>query len=223
MQKFNKNDLVMVTSDNITVKAGTMCIILGSYNDLYPGYGGSSNSYSVFREGLGEMAWMYDSEMELVERNRPDILEKFKSEYKADVDKKSNLDWIFSNGNEVLEKNYGASIQALANCFGMTNLWGRSGEGVEWIENARKTMEFAYPFLLIGDKEMYLEFCKKLVEKYGAKNDHTHTKSPASKHANARDERGDPQQDRADVALDCHMEDFTVVVQSTARAVERDE
>lgn len=43
------------------------------------------------------------------------------------------------------------------------------GEGIEWMENARKTMEFAYPFLLIGDKEMYLEFCKKLVEKYGSK------------------------------------------------------
>lgn len=169
MQKFNKYDLVRVTSDRITVKAGTMCIILGSYKDQFGGNEQGETSYTVFREGMGEMSWMYDGEVELVERNRPDILERFKSEYDAKIATLSDLDWIFENSKEVLQGGHGASIQALASCFGMTNLWGRSGEGVEWEENAMKTMSFAYPFLLIGDKEMYLEFCKKLVEKHGVK------------------------------------------------------
>lgn len=169
MQKFNKNDLVRSTSDRITTKSGTMCIVLGSYKDQFGGGSESEDHYTIFREGMGEMAWAYDNELELVERNRPDILERFKIEYDAKIATLSDLDWIFLNHKEVLQNGHGASIQALANCYGMTNLWGRSGEGVEWQENARKTMEFAYPFLLVGDKEMYLEFCKKLVEKYGAK------------------------------------------------------
>lgn len=169
MQKFNKYDLVRVTSDRITGEVGTMCIILGSYKDQFGGGQESEDHYTVFREGMGEMAWAYDNELELSEKSRPDILERFKSEYDAKIATLSDLDWIFENSKEVLQDGHGASIQALASCFGMTNLWGRSGDGVEWEENAMKTMSFAYPFLLIGDKEMYLEFCKKLVEKYGAK------------------------------------------------------
>ena len=44
-------------------------------------------------------------------------------------------------------------------------------------------------------------------------NDNPHTRSPASKHADARVERSDSQQKQPYVALNCHMEDFTFVVQ----------
>lgn len=51
-------------------------------------------------------------------------------------------------------------------------------------------------------------------------NDHPYTRSPASKHANDRIERADSQQGWNHVETNCHMEDFSVVVQRIARAVE---
>lgn len=158
----------MVRAVSSNIGTGSMCIILGSYNDLYGGRDKDGGGYSIFIEGEGRLAWVQDDELELVERNRPDMLKKFQSEYEAKTQKLSDLDWIFSNGNEVLEKRYGASVQSLANCFGLTNIWGASGEGVVWQENAEKTILLAYPFLVVGDKDGYLAFCDKLKRKLAA-------------------------------------------------------
>ena len=80
----------------------------------------------------------------------------------AERKQKSDLDWIFANGPAVAEKPHGASIQALAECFGLTNLWGRNGEGITYYSNARGTLELATPYLKAGDKAGWLARCELL-------------------------------------------------------------
>ena len=92
----------------------------------------------------------------MIEANRSELLEQGESDAKAEADMKSDLDWIFSHGKEVLEAPHGSTIAALAECFGLTNLWGSRGEGITYYTNAMKTMAAAEPFLKTGDKEGWL-------------------------------------------------------------------
>ncbi len=74
----------------------------------------------------------------------------------------SSIDWIFDNGDVILESPNGASISALANCFGLTNLFGTNGEGFVYYQNALMTLSLAAKFLKTNDKEGWLKFCKEL-------------------------------------------------------------
>jgi hypothetical protein len=60
-------------------------------------------------------------------------------------------------------RRYGrAPTDALANCFGLTNLWGNSGEGWTYYRNARMTLMMAEPYLAANNKVGWLEFCELL-------------------------------------------------------------
>jgi len=107
------------------------------------------------------LSWYEESQLTLIEHDRKDLLEKWEREAKEEADEKSDLDWIFSHGKEVLERPHGASVQALANCFGLTNLWGSRGEGIVYYENMARTLSAAAPFLVAGDKAAWLSACQK--------------------------------------------------------------
>lgn len=57
------------------------------------------------------------------------------------------------------------SIEALAACFGLTDLWGSNGEGVTYRANATATLKLALPFLLRKDKEGWLAACEVIKQK----------------------------------------------------------
>ena len=96
----------------------------------------------------------------MIERCRGDLLNKWENDIEADRKQRSDLDWIFSHGREVIEQRYGASVQSLANCFGLTDLWGSHGEGYTYYITSLQTIEWASPFLLSGDKDGWLAVCK---------------------------------------------------------------
>jgi hypothetical protein len=166
-QKFHKGDLVHVAKDlgpymeHFTNDIDA--IVLGSYNDQFGG--GDIKSYSLHLKGKGHSSWYYESQLTLLENNRPDLLNQWEAEAEAEIKIKSDLDWIFSHGQEVLDQGWEASVQALANCFGLINLWGNHGEGFIYFENATITLALAEPYLKTNDKIGWLSLCKGIKQK----------------------------------------------------------
>ena len=164
MQKFHKGDLVHVAknlgSHMSHFKSDVDAIVIGSYSDQFGG--DDTSSYTLHLKGSGESSWYEEHQLALIEKNRIDLLEQWEAERKAECKLKSDLDWIFRHGNEVLKSAHGASVQALASCFGLDNLWGSRGEGVVWHQNAMQTMAIAEPFLEDGDKDGWLKLCEKI-------------------------------------------------------------
>lgn len=165
MQKFNNGDYVRVAKDLGPCMAHFQndcdAIIIGSYADQYGGK--NRDSFTIFIKGSGKISWYYGSQLALIESNRKDLLAAWQEESDDEHKKKSDLDWIFSNGKEVLKHPNCASVQALADCFGLTNLWGRRGEGFVCYQNMLETLQMAEPFLEASDKAGWLEHCKMIV------------------------------------------------------------
>ncbi|MDE2101666.1 MAG: hypothetical protein KGL39_30750, partial [Patescibacteria group bacterium] len=91
-----------------------------------------------------------------------DLLNEWEAAQEAEIRQKSDLDWIFANGSNVIAHPHGASVQALANCFGLTNLWGSNGEGMTYYSNMIGTLQAASPFLIAGDKNGWIELSEKM-------------------------------------------------------------
>lgn len=164
MQKFQKGDWVRVAKDlgphMSHFTADCEAIVIGSYADQYGG--SDTKSYTLHLKGRGECSWYEEQQLTLIESGRLDKLKQWQDEQEAERKQKSDLDWIFSHGPEVLEKPHGASVKALAECFGLTNLWGSRGEGFVYYENAMGTLGIAAAFLKANDKDGWLAHCETL-------------------------------------------------------------
>ena len=164
MQKFQKGDWVQVAKDlgpsMSQFTADCEAIVLGSYADQYGG--NNHDSYSLHIKGKGHVSWYHEPQLTLIESGRLDKLAEWEAEQEAERKQASDMDWIFANGADVLKSAHGATVQALAECFGLTNLWGSHGEGVTYYSNAIGTLKLAEPFLLAGDKEGWLAYAGTL-------------------------------------------------------------
>jgi hypothetical protein len=124
----------------------------------YVGGGG----YGLHIKGDGTSAWYEHRQLTLLERSRWDLLEQWQAE-EAEADRQqSDLDWIFANGPQVLKRASGASIEALAECVDLRNLWGQWGEGYTYYMNSLAILGEAEPFLERGDKAGWLKHCEEL-------------------------------------------------------------
>lgn len=164
-QKFQRGDYVKITKD-LGVGMGHFtsdceAIIIGSYADQF---GGSDiKSYKIFIKGGGEVSWYHEWQLELIEKSRIDILEKWEKEEEEKFERESSIDWIFQNGKDVAANPSGASIQGLANCIKPNfNLWGSRGEGYVYYQNVAMLHMLASPFLINGDKQGWIEFVQAL-------------------------------------------------------------
>jgi ribosomal protein S24E len=161
MQKFKKGDWVQIAKDlgrSMThFTADCEAIVVGSYKDQYGG--SDTKSYTLYLKNQGKSSWYEEHQLTLIESGRLDKLKEWEDAEEAERKEKSDLDWIFTHGKEVLEHPHGASIASLAKCFGLTNLWGSHGEGFVYYENARKTLAVARSFLEMGDKDGWLAHC----------------------------------------------------------------
>ena len=117
------------------------------------------HDYQIYIKGQGTSAWYNNSNLDLIEHNRSDMLELWEKEQQNEIDLKSNIDWIFENSEAVLKEPHGSSISKLAECFGLNNLWGLNGEGFVWYQNSMQTLALAEPFLKANNKKGWLDFC----------------------------------------------------------------
>jgi len=79
--------------------------------------------YALYLKGNGHSSWYLEHQLTLVEHGREDKIKEWRDEYAAEWKQKSDLDWIFANGKDVIEHPHEASVEALENCFGPTNVW----------------------------------------------------------------------------------------------------
>lgn len=165
VQKFHRGDWVKIAKNlgrsMSHFQGDCEAIVQYSYNDKYGG--GHTKSYSLFLKGQGSSAWYEEHQLTLIELNRIDKLAEWEKEIEIERQQKSDLDWIFTHGEDVIKNPHGASVQGLANCFGLTNLWGSSGEGFVYYANAMATLKMAKPFLQTNDRAGWLEYCQKLM------------------------------------------------------------
>jgi len=167
-QKFDKYDYVRIAKDLGSsmshFTADEDAIVIASYHDLY---GGSDDNhhYCIYIKGHGETSWYYEHQLTLIEHGRKDLLKQWKAEAAARYKQHSDLDWIFAQGEEIFKDCPSGSIEALAACFGLTNLWGANGEGVTYLSNSIATLNLALPFLLKKDKEGWLAACEGIKQK----------------------------------------------------------
>lgn len=169
-QKFHKGDWVRVVKDLGSsmshFESDCEAIVIGSYADQYSCFDtNNTHDFTIFIKGSGQVSWYDESQLILIEPNRLDMLQQWEAEKAAEVKEKSDLDWIFSHGQDVIDNPHGASIKSLASCFGLDNLWGSRGEGVIYYSNAMETMQLAIPFLKVNDKIGWLSFCDEFKQK----------------------------------------------------------
>ena len=162
--KYKKGDHVQVAKDlgrcMSHFQSDCEAIVIYSYADRYGG--SNTGSYSIHIKGSGKVSWYEEHQLEMIQADRLDLLDLWEKEAAQEVEMKSDLDWIFNNGDGVLENTHGATISALAECFGLTNLWGSRGEGVTYYSNSMMTMQISKLFLESGDKKGWLELCEEI-------------------------------------------------------------
>lgn len=164
IQKFHKGDLVRIDKDlgdsRSHFTSDCDAIVIGSYRDQFGG--DDVDSYTLYLEASGECSWYHECSLSLIETGRLDKLKEWDDAIELERNKKSSLDWIFSNGKDVIDRPHGSSISTLAECLGCTNLWGPHGEGIVYYKNALTVLTMASPFLLSNDKIGWLNFCSSV-------------------------------------------------------------
>jgi hypothetical protein len=163
--KFKIGDLVHINKKMPPMMSHFTCdkdaiVVQYSHNECQKG-NMFEHSYSLFIKSHGETAWYHDSNLKLIKHNQFQLLEEWWNKAKEEERQKSNLDWIFKNGNSVLKSAHGSTVSALAACLGCSNLWGSRGEGFVYCQNAIKVLTMATPFLETSDRSGWLEFSKE--------------------------------------------------------------
>jgi len=125
----------------------------------------ADGAYSIYIKDLGSVSWYDDGDLALIERSREDLLAQWEREWQAERAKKSDIDWIFANGREVLNVGNGPWIRTLAACLRVSidDLHGAHGEFGTYLRNARNILAVARPFLESGDKNGFVSYAESLV------------------------------------------------------------
>ncbi|MGL4233203.1 MAG: hypothetical protein ACRDAM_15905 [Casimicrobium sp.] len=165
-QKYHHGDLVRIAKDlgrhMQHFQSDCEAIVIGSYADQYGGGERERQEFTLHIKGSGQRSWYEERQLLLIETQQFALLEQWKKD-EAEAEKlASDLDWIFANGAQVLEKTHGATIASLSRCIGIKKPWGKNGEGITWYANAWWTITLARPFLEANDKTGYLKFCERL-------------------------------------------------------------
>ncbi len=123
-----------------------------------------ADNYTLYIKGRGETSWYNSDNVIFIKHDAKDVLEAWKKEIEIEQIQKSDLDWIFSHGEEVIKNPSGYSLQALATSIGLGSLWGNNGEGITYYTRSMQIYQLAKPFLIAGNKEGWLSL-KSLEEK----------------------------------------------------------
>lgn len=171
-QQFHMSDHVRIAEDKGYEDArGCEAIVIGSYNDQFSWASCRDRAtYTLHVKDHGQISWFDEEILTLIEHDRTDLLREWEAALKAERTQQGDLDWIFANGQALLDsgKFPSASADALAACLGVTNMWGSHGEFFTYHTNALALIGLATPFLTANDKAGWLEFCKSRKAEHAA-------------------------------------------------------
>lgn len=161
-QRFHRGDLVRIADDLGPTRTHFACaqdaIVVSSFLEQYGGSEDHTPEYTLFLRNQGEVSWYEEEYLTMVAPDQRDLLKQWRQELQDTRKQQSDLDWIFTHGS-FKDECPGASVEALARCLGIANLWGSRGEGFTYYENALKIIAMASPYLEHHDKAGWLAFC----------------------------------------------------------------
>lgn len=153
--QFAVGDLVEIRDTDVPVIrhfAGRRAVIVG--------HSRGKNMARLCWSGDGHML-LDDEYLSLLERDRIDILPIWREQEKADYERESDLDYIFSMGQRVLVRPNQANIDALARCIYPVDLAPSTEAYHQWMR-AVDILRAAHRYLLRGDKEGWLKACEEV-------------------------------------------------------------
>lgn len=162
-QKFKRGDLVHIAKDlgpsMSHFTSDQDAIVMGGYKDQYGG--DDTNNYTLMFLNSGSTAsWYYECQLTFIRHVGESGISEVESERDKRCAKESDLDWIVSNWPSIRDSPSGATMNELMRLCGITEPWGKHGEGVEWYGNAMATRRFLDPVLLTGDMKKVGAFLK---------------------------------------------------------------
>ncbi len=171
MQKFKRGDVVMVADDlgphMSHFRAGAEAIVMGSYADKF----GSSDPYCsndfksftlMFTDNGNQSSWYEEEQLTLLHHGGDSYIAEIERLRDERHTVEANLDWILENWKAIREQPPGASIDFLMRQIGITEPWGKHGEGFVWHANASGTILLLDDVLCAGDKSAALARMNKL-------------------------------------------------------------
>ncbi len=140
-QKFHRGDLVHIAADlgafMSHFESDQDAIVMGSYDDQYGG--GDTGVYTVmFTETGGECSWYYERQLEFIRHVDEAEITRIKEARKQRDEQESQLPWIVEHWNKSPS---GATCDALMKAIGISEPWGKHGEGITWYSNWLVTWE----------------------------------------------------------------------------------
>jgi hypothetical protein len=164
-QKFKRGDVV-----HIAKNLGSMmnhfpndqdAIIMGSYRDQYGG--DDVDSWTVmFCDSGGESSWYETWQLTFLRHGGEVEIEKVKMLRARREASQRDVNWIVSNWLNIRENPPGATMAELMKLVGITNPWGKHGEGITYYANMMRTRQLLDPVLSIGDLSKLNEFLEKM-------------------------------------------------------------
>lgn len=154
MQKFKRGDIVHVNKELPPYmnhfRADFDAIIIGSYADQY---GGSDvDSYTIMEPDTGgTISWYYTSNLSFVREGHDEEIQEIERQRAMREQQESDLVWIVKNWPRIRENPSGFTMCALMKLIGITNPWGRHGEGFVYHGNAMNTHAGLDSALSTGD------------------------------------------------------------------------
>lgn len=146
-QKFTRGNVVRVADDlgecMRHFRAGGEAVVIGSYRDQYGGADEHSlKSYTLmFLDTGSRSSWYDEHQLTLVDVGGEHVIRRREAANIAEEVEQADLGWIVANWPRIRDNVPGYSICHLMKLVGITDPWGKHGEGYTYYMNARWTFE----------------------------------------------------------------------------------
>lgn len=151
-QKFHRGDYVISADHRNPGEA----VVLGSYYDQYGGSINPVNGHGytlLFAPDGGRVSWFYEPDLTWLRHVGESGIAEIEAAAEARRTEQSDLGWILKNWPRLRDplNMPGASANALMAAIGITEPWGKHGEGMTWYSNAMATISNLREALDSGD------------------------------------------------------------------------
>jgi hypothetical protein len=161
-QKFKRGDIVHIAADlgesMSHFEKDKDVVIIGSYADQFGG--NDTKSYTVlFLDDGNEVSWYEEHQLTFLYHGGENLISKIVKQRQERHKIESDLGWIISNWGKIRKQGApAATICKLMSLIGITNPWGKHGEGIDYHNHANYTMKCLDPILSTGDIKKVEQF-----------------------------------------------------------------
>lgn len=168
-QKFKTGNLVRVAEDLGPMMdhfpgEGKEAFIEYSYYEKFGGNQDTMPCYSLLFKNGRSVAWYDEDQLTLIDEGGEHFLTEIKEKRALKDAEESDLKWIVENWPNIRKKPSGATCEKLMSIVGITEPWGKNGEGLAWYTNACYAISMLDEVLMEGMQavEEFIEVIEEL-------------------------------------------------------------